>query len=375
VSNPENLSKVVLEVWDEKGGTQVPPAQEFDEPQAAMQVERPGAGLNAGREYSFRVKAVDKKGFLLANEKGENVLAQSVFVYEPPPPPAIAFVIKSVQADFSNDQLRIDLDIPDAGQVNSFEGFIVDQETGAGVYDFSPTLFSGSQIVEKLPPAIKQAVESRDYRLTIFLNSKKGERLQAEPYSFKAVPPPPPGLLLRMWKAVQLPAVLLTIVVIIFSTVGVVIYWSRPARKENLPPPLPRPPIDHTMISVSPAKPGPEPVRQAPPMPAAPIQPPRLRLDVVESPNLAGPMRKVLTTFPYVIGRDGCDLNLGNDPHLSRRHAEITLRGRQFYVTDLGSRNGVFLGETRLPANTPTPVNGAVTIGLGRRTRLNLTPE
>ena len=39
-----------------------PPAQEFENPGATLQFERHTDDLTAGREYSFRLKAVDKEG-------------------------------------------------------------------------------------------------------------------------------------------------------------------------------------------------------------------------------------------------------------------------------------------------------------------------
>jgi pSer/pThr/pTyr-binding forkhead associated (FHA) protein len=60
---------------------------------------------------------------------------------------------------------------------------------------------------------------------------------------------------------------------------------------------------------------------------------------------------------------------------MSRRHAEITLRGGQFFITDLGSRNGTSVGENRLPPNTPTPLAGSTIIGLGRRSKIKVDPQ
>jgi len=397
VANPENVQKIVVEVWDEKSGTQVPPAQEFDNPEASLQFERPTEGLSAGREYSFRVKAVDEEGFMVADEEGETTLDLAEFVYEPPAADEIQFVIKSVQANFNNNQLLIDMDIPEASQVNSYEGFIVDEDTGAGVFEFTPTLFDGAQIQVDLPPAIAQIEETREYRATIFLSTKDGRRLQAEPYQFKAVPPPPPGLLLRIWQVVQIPIVLAVILIIILSTIGLIIYWNRPARKESLPSPMPRPPIDRTVITASPVVPSqgrsqPAPNRQAhtaPKPPSPPVSPkpaaragsagsaqPRLRLEITKSPSPSGESKKIITRFPCVIGREGGggDFNVP-DPHMSRRHAEISVRGGQFFVTDLGSRNGTFINETKLAPNTPTPLTGSAVIGLGRRSKIKVDPR
>ena len=52
------------------------------------------------------------------------------------------------------------------------------------------------------------------------------------------------------------------------------------------------------------------------------------------------------------IGREDCDLTIGDDPHLSRRHVKLALqRDGRVLLTDLGSKNGTFVrirGEVRL---------------------------
>ncbi|RME69684.1 MAG: VWA domain-containing protein [Chloroflexi bacterium] len=50
VTSPENLQKVVVEVWDEKGGTQVPPRPGIRQPggRHAVRAARQGAGRRAG---------------------------------------------------------------------------------------------------------------------------------------------------------------------------------------------------------------------------------------------------------------------------------------------------------------------------------------
>ena len=46
------------------------------------------------------------------------------------------------------------------------------------------------------------------------------------------------------------------------------------------------------------------------------------------------------------IGRDAlCELVISDDPDLSRRHARIFWNGSSWILEDLGSSNGVFIGE------------------------------
>lgn len=377
VSSPEQLQQVIVEVWDEKNGTQVPPAQIFENPEATLQLERNSDGLIDGREYSFRVKALDKKGFLVTvGEEQETMLDVAQFVYEPPQRESVAFRIKSAQANYGTEQLTIDVDVLATDQINTYEGFIVDKTTGAGIYDFEPALFPTDRRIQvELPQSVRQVQGSREYRLTLFLVTKDGIRLEAEPYEFTAVPPPPPGLLVRVWLALSSNlAVVASIVIILVCAVGVIIIWQRPARKENLPPPLPRPPVDQTMIAPLPAEAlaaGQRPVAQAAAK-AQPGQPPRLRLKVLKTSMAIPESEKVTSQFPLTLGREGCDLNFPEDRHISRRHAEFSVQGNQIYVTDLASRNGTFIGDQQITPNQPTPLNGAKNVRLGKRTFLQV---
>jgi hypothetical protein len=63
----------------------------------------------------------------------------------------------------------------------------------------------------------------------------------------------------------------------------------------------------------------------------------------------------ISTKERLVIGRSkSCDLVVPEDS-LSRQHALIELEGDAFYVTDLGSANGVFINGERIPAHGRTP--------------------
>jgi predicted component of type VI protein secretion system len=77
------------------------------------------------------------------------------------------------------------------------------------------------------------------------------------------------------------------------------------------------------------------------------------RINVIE-PN--GVRRSMpLGLQAAVIGRDpSCEIPLAYE-RVSRQHTEISFDGQQCYVTDLDSRNGTYLGKTRLAPNVPTP--------------------
>lgn len=74
----------------------------------------------------------------------------------------------------------------------------------------------------------------------------------------------------------------------------------------------------------------------------------RARVRVAEGPDMGAELRLVEEGRAYVIGRaENCDLPLA-DEDASREHAAVIRRGSQVLLRDLGSRNGLYLGDTRL---------------------------
>jgi pSer/pThr/pTyr-binding forkhead associated (FHA) protein len=68
----------------------------------------------------------------------------------------------------------------------------------------------------------------------------------------------------------------------------------------------------------------------------------------------------------YVIGRSAdCDVPLA-DPDISREHVEVVRHGPVVYVRDLGSRNGAYLGQDRLPPREATTWKPGVRLRVGR---------
>jgi pSer/pThr/pTyr-binding forkhead associated (FHA) protein len=67
---------------------------------------------------------------------------------------------------------------------------------------------------------------------------------------------------------------------------------------------------------------------------------------------IGGPMDGVTTRVvedELLLGRGaGCDLPLRLDPLVSSKHARIVRDGHSFYLEDLGSRNGTYIGERRI---------------------------
>jgi pSer/pThr/pTyr-binding forkhead associated (FHA) protein len=82
---------------------------------------------------------------------------------------------------------------------------------------------------------------------------------------------------------------------------------------------------------------------------------------VVEGPN-AG-QTAPLDQAPILIGR-GADAAIRlDDDYVSTRHARIAVSGDQWFVEDLGSTNGTYMGSHRLTQPTTLQLGSKVRIG------------
>jgi pSer/pThr/pTyr-binding forkhead associated (FHA) protein len=108
----------------------------------------------------------------------------------------------------------------------------------------------------------------------------------------------------------------------------------------------------------------------APPAPKPPKQkaPPKRRgspthVAVIQGSNTG--VTASLANAPVLIGRGNDAAIRLDDDYVSTRHARIAASGDQWYVEDLGSTNGTYLGSQRITQPT--------TIGLGAQVRIGKT--
>ena len=86
-------------------------------------------------------------------------------------------------------------------------------------------------------------------------------------------------------------------------------------------------------------------------------------LNVVEGDNTGA--RAELSEAPLLIGR-GSDAAIKlDDDYVSTRHARVAASGDEWFVEDLGSTNGTYVGSVRITQPT--------TIGLGVQVRIGKT--
>ncbi len=382
VTSPESISQLIVNVWDERRGTQVSNDQIFEEPGSTLIVELDASGFEAGREYSIHVQAVDKEGFLIITEDEETILAEKEIEYDPPQPEAVEFTIESVNADYVDGFLIIDLDISDDGRIQTYEGFIKD-ETGGKIHDFGPALFTNRRIEETLPPIIQLAKIVANYEVTVYLTTKDEQRLEAIYDDFKPIPPPPPRLWDRIKQALRsYPVILGIIIAIVLFIMGFFVLRSRQQKKKAAP--LPRPPVDKTSIFIPNAS-GQlgndaeyqdwfaEEEELLPAMtPESVSTKPQLLIKVIRRESQSVDQEKTIINFPCVVGREGCHINIEGDRRISRRHIEIDVRGNEIFITDLGSANGTFIENSKLAPHTATSLIDSQIVRLGSQIQLEL---
>ena len=91
----------------------------------------------------------------------------------------------------------------------------------------------------------------------------------------------------------------------------------------------------------------------------SPVSEARFRLIQFFAGGVRG-LVKAVTAPTCSLGRGGCDLNFPDDRYLSHEHARLEDRHRQIVITDLKSRNGVFV---RLMAPSQVPDGAELFIG------------
>jgi len=75
----------------------------------------------------------------------------------------------------------------------------------------------------------------------------------------------------------------------------------------------------------------------------------------------------VVSDFPCILGRSPQEATIVlDDSGVSRKHAVIDLDNNQIFITDINSRNGVFLNKSRIKPETAQEIASGDTIKIGR---------
>lgn len=367
ISQPGLIQRLLLKVEEEEAGKLILETPFIVGNRSTIVTEVDGRAFVDEREYIIKLEGIDYAEHLIlrSDENGSiepserSTLASKVFKHTLPKAKPITATVLNVNVDFTNNVMLIDLDISDedADQINKFEGWVLDKESGARIHEFGPTIFDNKRLYETLPPALITATAPREYELYLLLTTKSDQVIRTEPRGFKPIPPPPPGLWQRLTTGLNNnPTLLASMLVIIICVVGWLVIQNTQVRRDPLLPP--RPPISGTTID--------EIYR------GAPSRQRGVRVSVLQTSHPEDKISKLIAQLPCDIGREGCQVNIPHDAHISRRHARLSLRDGYLYLSDLGSTNGTFIEHTKLPPNQPIRVNELSHIRLGKTTTIKI---
>lgn len=66
-----------------------------------------------------------------------------------------------------------------------------------------------------------------------------------------------------------------------------------------------------------------------------------------------------------ILGRDkNCDLFLPLDVSISRQHAKLTLKNGEYYIEDIGSSNGTYIGKKKISESNRIPFEEIFRLGI-----------
>ncbi|MCL1999404.1 MAG: FHA domain-containing protein [Turicibacter sp.] len=86
--------------------------------------------------------------------------------------------------------------------------------------------------------------------------------------------------------------------------------------------------------------------------------------------NNGQPTEKItISQTPFILGRQRGTVHYcfnETERHIGKEHATITCPNGQYSITDLSSRNGTYVNNIKIPANTPTALNPQDIIKLGK---------
>ena len=327
------------------------------------QISLEASRLEPDRRYLVQVIPYTPQGRPL-RDGNSPVTAQHRFRYElPPAARQLQFTIDSVRVKdepprFDLRSFRVQDDMPEliatlqlanAHDLAQVEGYLVAEEENRQVAEFVTELLPNGTV--RLP----LQVDGGAYRVVLRGLDEDGAPLAADEAMFTFRPRQ--GVLQRAATALRQNPLLLPLA---FLPLGLGLLagwgWGRiVGRREGqrLRPTT-------TLQPVAAPPPGP------------------VQLRVVESPDEsvhgAGPW--LLTGPSFTIGRQGNDLTISGDLHVSRNHARITRNDSgnsvRYYIEDLGSSNGTFVEGVQLVAHQPTllDVQQETHVRIGKTTQL-----
>jgi Mg-chelatase subunit ChlD len=351
VTNPASVQAVILEVWG--NGSLLNDGQSYVAQDLAKPVEVLTKGMVVGKQYCFRIKATGRGNVELKGPKGDPFLTEHCINYEP----RIGFSFTGANPDWDNSKLRLTVSVQ-GSQAPLFDVQITDKngQTVTAIKRIAPDK-DGNLVIE-LPSAFGKAAPESEFQVVLTLNAD-GQTIEQN-RSLKVTPPPPP---------VNWPLFIGAGFGLLVTVGGLAFLFGR-KRSPRGGGILAPAPIFNALTSElgSPHSP-------VPPVSSGSTSSLRIRITVVKTTaqGLQG-RNKVITKddSPFVIGRSETVQFPIDDKEISKSHAQLTVAGREVFITDLNSRNGTIVKGKPLTVNARTALNLPAEVGLGHNTVIRI---
>ncbi len=377
------IDHINVAVWDVKNGVQVA-EYTFTGLSNTSAYEISNQGLQSGKEYEFRISALTAAGEPVKDVQGNPIEMVHEVTYSPT---VLKTKVSIASVILQPLEIVINIQVENGQQVSRYEGWLNDDATKTLVPTTTFTITSLPADNSIHIPML--GVQEGKYTIVFRALGFDGTLLSEADYKGVAftppVPPPPPsrisvimgqildGLRARPW---------IIVVMILVILVGMLGLISIPliARRQtgtpvlqgkleaNLGPKGQNLPINLTRVIDQP----PAPVRAPAPQPVAAAPSATIRVAQTPDPASQGKAVRIYHQSPFTMGREECGLNFSGDRKVSRKHAVIAfdMTSNTFFITDLGSVNGVWVNGVRIQANRPVPLSKSATVNLGPDTRL-----
>jgi hypothetical protein len=362
VANPQSVETVRVQIVGK--GNRVDEQFLPVQGQKLLSAEVPGARLEDGVDYVVTARLLDpaddcierpSEASRFGSQETPCIEAVKEFTAEFPSSLPKA-VIEDAQADFRARKLSIFLFIEaNEDRIGQVRGTIAGE---AGSLPFGGD-YQGSQSIQVDMPDFMfasrggRAGAGAEYTIRLNLITPDQEVVTLEEHTLRVTPPP---WYARLGYALEdNPLFPLLLGLVAFTP----LLWVALRRGAQKPAFNITPPADYTDVA---------PVVGPPAQRGA-----ALALHVTATPRAADRKPFIVTAFPCTVGRSpDCDVALPDDPQVSRRHLLITAQDGEFAVTDLGSNNGTWLDDRRLPPHQPVKLGDLHHLRLGERTSLEM---
>lgn len=341
------------------------------------------ADLAPETRYQISVSALDANGRLLQNGDDSTLAQNSITtpaIEVAPPKLAMEefFIIRD------EGVFQTQLQIENGDQIASYEGQLIVADTNERLRTFIPELDNNNVFTISL-----EALAAATYRIDLKALNEDSVTIAEASQEIDYAPQRIPFFIRLLNGFLERPYLPLLALLILLA---LIFYLVR--RRHNNQPAWPTaaaqaaataytPPVHKTQlgerfddIKVAP-EPDPwmdEPFPETVPTPTAPMQ--TAKLQILATPGMASPATAVsIHKTPFLLGREGCNLNVERDRRVSRAHARIEQQDDVYLIQDLQSANGTFVNGQRLQMNEKKRLENGAEIRLGRQTRVQFRLE